>query len=203
MRWMLAGFSWGLAWLRSRRLGVVAQDEAGDAVARGTIGELIAGKPPRVLELRAVHAHLAAGIVGHEAQHDLARKRPVLGAHVADVLHVDAELFLELAGHRALQRLAVVDEARHEGVAPRCPLRLAREEDAVAVADENDDGGMEMGVVLVAAARAALAPFALDACGRLAAPRAEAARGLPPERLPGHAPERQQVVGQFRAAHGH
>src|SRR5215469_5928850 len=99
MRWMLTTLSsFGVDEPCSRRLGVVAEDEAGDAVPRGTIGELIAGKPARVLELGTVHAHLAAGVAGHEAEHDLAREGPVLAAHVPDVLHVHADLFLDLAG---------------------------------------------------------------------------------------------------------
>src|SRR5713101_8279453 len=112
---------------RSRWIRVVPHDVAGDAVTRGTIGQGVAGEPARVLQLRVIHAELAARIGRHEAQHDLAREGPVLAAHVVDVLDVHAHLFLDFAGHAALERLPVFHEARHEGVAAGRPLRLAGE----------------------------------------------------------------------------
>src|SRR5882672_10070088 len=85
----------------------------------------------------------------------------------------------------------------------RRPARLAREQHALAVADEHDRGRVQVRVVLVAAARALLAPLALDPLRRLAAAWAVAARRFPPERLHGHAAERERIVGQPRVAHRH
>src|SRR3989442_729744 len=112
--------------------GVVLDDEPGDAVTRGAFGQVVARKPARVLQLLGVDRDLAARVAGNEADHELAGKRPVLAADVLDVLHVHADLFLHLPTHRALQRLAVVHEARHQRVAPRGPAGLASEQHAVA-----------------------------------------------------------------------
>ncbi len=125
---------------------------------RGQAGQRVAGEPARVLQLVLIDHHVAAGVGGHEADHHLARERPVLAADVADVRHVDAGLFLDLARHARLQRLAVVHEARDERVAPRRPVGLAGQQHAVAVAHEHDGGRVQVRVVLVAAARAAACP---------------------------------------------
>src|SRR6266704_3464692 len=58
-----------------------------------------------------------------------------------------------------------------------------------------------MRVVLVAALRAALAPLAFDAGRGLAAAGTVSAGRFPPERLHGHAAEREQIVGKLRALH--
>src|SRR5207248_953549 len=96
--------------------------------------EVRAGEPARVLELIRIHLDLAAGVGRDEADHELARERPVLAADVADVLHVHADLFLHLARHGALELFAVVDEAGDERVAIGRPARLPREQHAVTVA---------------------------------------------------------------------
>src|SRR5262245_17560846 len=183
--------------------GVVLEDEAGDGVAGGAHGELARAASACVLELLTINCDVSADVARDEADHELAGKRPVLAADVLDVVDVNADLFLDLTPHRALQRFAVVDEAGDERVAAGRPLRLAREQAAVAVPDENDDGGMQVRIVLVAALRAPLAPFTRDPLGALAAARAMAARALPPQRLHGHAAEREQIVGQPRALHRH
>src|SRR5438132_1123042 len=85
---------------------------------------------------------------------------------------------------------------------PKLSMRK-REMHAVAVTDDDDDGRMQVRVVLVLAARAALAPFALEALGTVTAAGTEAARRFPPEGLHGHAAEREQIVGQARALHRH
>src|SRR5262249_20719595 len=54
---------------------------------------------------------------------------------------------------------------------------------------------------LVLALRAALAPFAFDTCGGLAAARTVPAGRFPPERLHGHAAEREQIIGQLGPLH--
>jgi hypothetical protein len=167
------------------------------------VGQRAAGEPASVVQLVAVDDDITAGVGGDEADHHLAREGPVLAADVVDVLHVHADLFLDLARHAALQRLAVVHEAGDERVAAGGPVGLAREQHAVAVAHEHDGGRVQVGVVLVTAARALLAPLVLDARGGRAAARAVAAGRFPPERLHGHAAEGEQLVGHPRAAHGH
>src|SRR5262249_43542320 len=86
--------------------GVVLEDEAGDGVAGRAHGELALGEPARVLELLTIDRDVAADVARDEADHELAGERPVLAADVLDVVDVDADLFLDLAPHRALQRLA-------------------------------------------------------------------------------------------------
>src|SRR5215510_8982712 len=105
----------------------VVDQIARDAVARGQAREVRAWEPARVLELLGVHLDIAARVGGDEADHQLAWEGPVLAADVGDVLHVDTDLFLHLARHAALERLAVVDEAGDERVAARRPDGLARE----------------------------------------------------------------------------
>src|SRR5262249_22777097 len=172
----------------------VVDQIARDAVARGEAREGRAREPARVLELLGVHLDLAARVGGDEADHQLAREGPVLAADIGDVLHVDADLFLHLARHAALERLAVVDEAGDERVAARRPDGLSREQHAVAVAHDDDDRRVQVRVVLVLALRAKLAPLARQALGTGAAAGAEAARRLPPEGLHRHAAEREQIV---------
>src|SRR5438309_5038155 len=150
-----------------------------DAVARRAIGEPVARKPPRVLELARLDPHLATGVGGDEADHELAREGPVLAPDVAEVRHVHADLLLHLAVDGALERLAVVHEARHEGVATGGPIALAGEQAAVAVADQDDDRRVQMRIVLVAAVPALLAPLALDPLGGRAAARAVSAGAFP------------------------
>src|SRR5262249_45368968 len=158
---------------------MIGDDEARDRVTGGAGGKVVAVEPPRVLELLLVDRDRSARIAGDEADHQLAREGPVLAPDVLDVRHVDAHLLLDLAGDCPLERLAVVDEAGDQGVAPRRPAGLPGQKDPGTVPDEGDHGGMEVRVVLVPAARALLSPFAGDARGRLAAARAVAAGGLP------------------------
>src|SRR5207302_941770 len=102
---MRASRAWHAA--RSRlhlRPGVVVDDEARDRVAREQARQGVAGEPARVLQLLRVDDEVAAGVGGDEADHHLARERPVLAADVADVLHVDADLLLDLARDAALER---------------------------------------------------------------------------------------------------
>src|SRR4029453_18858325 len=148
---------------------VIGDDETGVRVAGGAGRELVAVEPARVLQLFLVDRDLAAGIAGDEADHELAREGPVLAPDVLDVGDVDAALLLHLTGDGALERLAVVDEAGDQRVAPRRPARLAGQEDARPVADQRDHGRVEVRVVLVPAARALLAPLAGNAGRRLSA----------------------------------
>src|SRR5262249_43232179 len=149
-------------------LRVVVDDEARDAVARRERRQRVRGKPASVLELFGIDRDLAARVARHEPHHQLARERPVLTADVANVRHVEADLLLHLSRDARLERLAVVDEARDERVAAGSPAGLAGEEAPIAVLHEYDHRGVQVGVVLVATARAALAPLALEALGTLA-----------------------------------
>src|SRR5262249_7204779 len=174
------------AWSAGSGPGVVRDDEARDRVARGAGRELVAVEPAGVLELVLVDRDLAARVPGDEADHELAGERPVLAPDVLDVADVDAHLFLDFARDCPLERLAVVDEAGDQGVAAGRPARLPGEQDARSVADERDHRRVGVGVGLVAGAGGLLAPAAGGARGRLAASRAMAAGGLPPEQLHRH-----------------
>src|SRR5207249_10854012 len=143
---------------RSFRSGIAVEDEPRDAVARGSAREGVDREPPRVLELLAVELDLAAGVPRHEADHELARERPVLTSRVAEVRHLHADLLADLAVDGALETLAVVDEAGDQAVAARDPVGLAGKEDAVAVAYQRDHGRVEVRVVLVAAPRTPVPP---------------------------------------------
>src|SRR5678816_2735100 len=80
------------------------EDEPGDAVTRGPVRQRVTGEPACILELVGVDANVTTGVGGHEADHELAGKRPVLAAHVGDVGHVDPDLLLDLARHASLER---------------------------------------------------------------------------------------------------
>src|SRR5205823_2629992 len=110
------------------------------------------------------------------------------------------DLLLHLTPHATLEALAVVDEAGHERVAARRPLRLAREQHPAArgIAHERDHRGMQVRIVLVGTRRTLLAPLPFDARRRRATARTIAARRLPPERLHRHAAEREELVRQLR-----
>src|SRR2546428_8626107 len=153
----------------------VVDEEARDAVARRKPREARAGEPAGVFQLLRVDLDLAARVGGDEADHELAREGPVLAPDVRDVLHVHADLFLHLPGDGALERLAVVDEAGDERITAGRPDALAREQHAVAVAHDDDDRRVQVRVMLVLAARAALAPLARETLGVIAAAGAEAA----------------------------
>src|SRR5439155_1001053 len=125
----------------------------------------------------------------------------IVAPDVLDVRHLHADFFLHLAGDGAFQRLAVVDEAGDQRVAPGRPDGFAGQQHALAVAHEDDHARVQVRIMLVLALRAALAPFALDARGPLAAAGTVSAGRFPPERLHGHAAEREQIVGKLGALH--
>ena len=169
----------------------------------GRLGSCEHGNQRASSSSSSVHAKLAARIGRHEAHHELAREGPVLAAHVVDVLHVDPDLFLDLARDAALERLAVVHEARDERVAAGRPLRLAGEEHAIAVAHD-DDHRRDAGVDSARSGTAGSACPTRLRCARWARRSGDRSRScFPPERLHGHAAEREEIVGQPGAAHGH
>src|SRR2546425_11663949 len=96
---------------RGRSAAEVVDEKARDAVARREPGQARAGEPAGVLQLLRIDPDLAPRVGGDEADHELAREGPVLAPDVGDVLHLHADLFLHLSRDRALERLAVVDEA--------------------------------------------------------------------------------------------
>ena len=90
---------------------MVAKYPAGNAPdAPGIAGQGLGGEPPGLGDLHSVPPGLAAGVVGHEADHLLARKGPVLAPHVPDVGHLDPRLFPYLSPHALLQRFSEIEE---------------------------------------------------------------------------------------------
>src|SRR4029079_7314285 len=100
---------------------------------------------------------------------------------VADVGDRDTGLLADLARDRLLEALPPLDETREAGEPPLGPVRVASEEDAVAVGDERDDDRVGARVVLGAAVRAGAHVARLDAVRRVAAVRAEAMAAVPVE----------------------
>src|SRR5256885_2880685 len=141
---------------------VMLDDEPRDRMARGPDRQRVAWEPARVLQLLLIDGELAAGVLGDEAGHELTGEGPVLAPDVLDVLHVHADFFLHLAGDGAFQRLAVVDEAGDQRVAAGRPDGFAGQQQALAVAHEDDHARVQVRIMLVLALRAALAPFALE-----------------------------------------
>src|SRR6266850_851224 len=111
---------------------VVLDDEPRDRMARGPDRQRVAWEPARVLQLLLIDGDLAAGVLGDEADHELAGEGPVLAPDVLDVLHVHADFFLYLAGDGAFQRLAVVDEAGDQRVAAGRPDGFAGQQHGLA-----------------------------------------------------------------------
>src|SRR5262249_53270824 len=148
---------------------VVLDDEPRDRMARGPDRQRVAWEPARVLQLLLIDGDLTAGVLGDEADHELAGEGPVLAPYVLEVLHGHANFFRHLAGEGAFQRLGVVDEAGDQRVAAGRPDGFAGQQRALAVADEHDHARVQVRIMLVLALRTALAPFALDPSGHLAA----------------------------------
>ena len=65
----------------------------------GRLGSAVQGNQRASSSSSLIDHDVAAGVGGHEADHHLARERPVLAADVADVRDVHAGLFLDLARH--------------------------------------------------------------------------------------------------------
>ena len=139
----------------------------------------------------------AARIGGHESDHELARKRPVLAGDVLEIADLHADLFADLAAGGGLQRLADVHEPRHQSIPAFRPERLPGEEETVAVPDQDDHGRVQVRVMVVLAAKAALPPLPLDGDRRLAAAGAVPTGLLPVRRLLRQAAEREQVIAQL------
>src|SRR5690349_9305763 len=75
--------------------------EGGGPVLR--VGHPVDVAPPGLGDLRLLDGDLAATVPSEETDHELAWKRPGLTSEVADVLHFNADLFADFAGHRLLQ----------------------------------------------------------------------------------------------------
>ena len=88
-----------------------------------------------------------------KAQHERAGKRPGLGGVVPHAVHFDSGLFPDLPRHGVLGAFAGFHIPGQSGIDARFPCGLASKQTAVPVVDENDDGRIDPGKMLPAAAR--------------------------------------------------
>ena len=100
-------------------------------------------------------------VVGREAHHESAGIGPGLRGKVADVGDAQACLFPDLAPDALFERLACLDEARHESVVTVAEGVGVHHENLVATLYADDDSGGEAGPKLLAALAALLADFRL------------------------------------------
>ena len=147
--------------------------------------DLLEGEPARVLQLAIDLRRVGLGDRA-EAEHQRAGERPGLRTEIAAMPHAHLRLFQHLARHRLLQRLAGLDETGDHRVAPGGPGRLPPQQQALAIADGDDHGRVDAGIVVLAAVGAmgdvARAPERDGA----AAGAAEARGGLPVQQRARH-----------------
>src|SRR4029077_19701321 len=105
---------------------------AGDRQTARKLGQVLAREPARVDQLGLLDAQVAADPARGEADHQRVRERPGLAREVRDLIDLDADLFLELAGDALLERLAGLDEAGEHAVETSREALRAREQDLVA-----------------------------------------------------------------------
>ena len=101
-----------------------------------------------------MRVRVAARVGRLEAEHERRRERPRLRGDVAGVGDRDARLLADLALDGLLEALPRLDEPGEAGEPPLGPVRVAPEQDAVAVDHERDDDRVGARVVLRAAVRA-------------------------------------------------
>src|SRR5579863_6840813 len=90
-----------------------------------------------------------------EAEHQRRREGPWLGRVIFDPVDFDARFLEYLARYGIFERFSRFDETGDGGVAADRPGGLASQEGALSVADQHDDGRIDAGELLMAAARVA------------------------------------------------
>ena len=114
---------------------------AGDALrmrAGEHRGGLRAAEPARILDLLGVDGDLFGQRLRMAADHQRHREGPRLRGEIGHAPADDAGLLLDLAAHRGLDRLAVLDEARERRIDATGEARAASEEAAIAPDGEHD-----------------------------------------------------------------
>jgi hypothetical protein len=139
-------------------------------------------------------ARLTAGVGRDESDHELARKRPILAGDVPEIAHLHADLFADLAPGGRFQRFADVHESRYQTVPALGPEGLPRQENPIAVSDQDDHGRVKVRIVVIFAAETPLSALALDGHGR-----PPAAGAMPAGRLPVRPAARPQSEKQIVA----
>src|SRR5688572_10869660 len=107
---------------------VIVDQLAGDAEPGRDERQVVEAEPAGVLDLGGVDPHLAAGVPGHEADHQRVGEGPRLAAEVAYVADLDPDLLPDLPRHGLFERLPGLDEAGDGAVDPGHEVGRAGEE---------------------------------------------------------------------------
>src|SRR6266487_3374242 len=86
------------------------------------VANLVAREPAGAAQLHRVHREGLAGYVSKAADHQVRRERPRLGFVVYYAVHLQPNLFLDLARFRLLDRLTEIHEPCQGRVALLRPL---------------------------------------------------------------------------------
>src|ERR1700722_13200654 len=140
--------------------------QAGGVPAQQHRGDLVAGKPARILELAVVHGDFHSHRRRMAADHQRHRERPRLRREIGDPPAHDPGLLAGLAPHRLLQGLAGLDKAGKARPHVRRKARAAAEQAILAVDRQHDDDGIGTREMLHAAGRAVAPPAGVDRLAR-------------------------------------
>src|SRR5215471_6530591 len=129
---------------RERSRSAPAFDEGVDhAASDGDLGrqerQPVEVEPIGLHDLAAVDGEIAAGMLGEKGHHERAAEGPRLAGEIAKVGDVDADLLLDLAHGRLLERLAHFHEAGDGAEHAWSESRAARQQEAPIALDQDDD----------------------------------------------------------------
>src|SRR6266487_4838039 len=102
-------------------------------------GQIVEGKPERVVQFLLVDTKLTPQIAGHIANHELVWERPGLATGVSDICNLKSHLFVSFSLHAFLQRFARFDEACDTAIPSPVPTSLACKQHALAIVDQDKD----------------------------------------------------------------
>ena len=161
-------------------------DPACDAAAgRQRLRHITAAEPPGIFNFGSVGTDLATRIVGNIPGHQLARKRPALASHVADIAHLHPGLLRHLPLNALFERLPEIHEAGDQAVASGGPLSLADQQKFLPPFNQHDYAGVDVGIMLVTASEALLSPTSGNGFYPAAAAGADGTLPFPLENLVG------------------
>ncbi len=121
----------------------------------------VPGEPAGLEDLIGVRIEFTSGVFCGEGNHQGIREGPGLAAEVAEVLHCEADLFLNLTVDGCFQVLPWLHKARQYAEEGVSVVAIAGQQDPVAVHHRHDDCWADLGEKELTAGRAGLGPFVL------------------------------------------
>lgn len=132
--------------LSPRHLGEPGVEQtAGETHLAGDGRQSIGTEPAAVGKFGALERDFAPIVLRREAYHESRGIRPRLRGEVADALHADAHLLLQLTHETLFEAFARLDEARHEAIVVAAEVVGTHHEHLFVIVhmacDAHDDGG--------------------------------------------------------------